>query len=241
MNKQDTIQLYTTLDENYDVYAKSLALLNKQIQKFDDYKEKIAQDVAIIYRRLELYVKNEFWNNYSTDLHTFLITNDQKFKIFPQEEFKSINAKYDFIESDKDFISQDLDEVFNIDFDFEMDFNNEEKSRHDKIDFVDKHIKTVLFCCDINKKQQNTLDNIVNSYKELFEKKNYICSRKDEATTEYEDLLDELTMKLMDDEHYDFNIDEDSIMTVREEDSYIWHIIYYKESNLSIIDKKEGK
>ena len=63
MEKQMDIE-YTELDNSYNTLAKALANLIKQHTKTQKKIQEIKQQLEIIYNRLEIYIKNEFYDTY---------------------------------------------------------------------------------------------------------------------------------------------------------------------------------
>lgn len=240
MEKEMQIEdLYTELDESYDKYAKDIMLLLKEMEQIQSHINKIDAKIQQEYLRLQLYIQNEFWMKYSIKKHSFLLLSEpeNKLVLFPQKELTEINALYDDI-GDSDFdIESELAELFNDDFDFSSIAEDEQTKAKKKIKFVNEHIKNREFEAVVNSKQRATLEQITRNYKNLLEKKTYLNNRKQEANDNYMEIIDDVTNTLVEDENYNFNPEEDSLMTVKLTDSSIWKFIYYNEDNLELLDQ----
>lgn len=227
--------LYTVLDEEYDSYAADLMFFQNETNLIQSHIKKIKDKVDQHYTRLQLYIKNEFWDKYNVKKHSFLMTEDspQKIVIFSQEEFKEINALYDEIgANDSDSIEQELEELFNDDFDFGAEIDESVNNTKKKIKFMLEHIKERLFECELNKKQCETLTKITFKYRNCIDKNNYLVSRKIESQENFDTVISELVDKLAEDEKYDYNPDDCELTTIKMKNSNIWKIIYYKTSDI---------
>jgi len=227
--------LYTVLDEEYDHYAADLMFFQNEANLIQTHIKKTKETVDQHYARLQLYIQNEFWDKYNVKKHSFLMTEDspQKIVIFSQEEFKEINALYDEIGSNNsDSIEQELEEIFNDDFDFGAEIDETMNNAKKKIKFMLEHIKERLFECKLNKKQCETLTKITFAYRNFIEKNNYLVTRKAESQDNFDSVINELIDKLVEDEKYNYNPDDCELTTVKMKNSNIWKIIYYKTSDI---------
>lgn len=238
----DKNELYTELDSTYDTLAKYVATTSRQIDKTRDKAEEIDKEFQINLNRLSLYIRNEFWDKYSYKRHTFLVTKDNSFKFYSQKKLKIATAKYEAMQEDED---DNFDKEFSLYFDDEFfDFEAEEeilkKQFEDKITFLEKELGKPLFETKINPKQEKTINKIVTYNKELEKKSNFAHDKVAGLEQEYNDCLQEIVSTLIDDEKYDFDIETDEIMTVRDPKTMIWHLIYFNADEVDVEEDEEN-
>lgn len=234
---ENTEELYTELNSDYDNLAKYIAKIARQIDKVNEKIKELDNDYQIQLNRLELYIKNEFWDKYSIKKHSFLMTTDKHFKFYTQKKMKSATAKYEAVQEENDV--DDFDEEFNMLFseDYGLDFEEEEAKKkqqfNEKVEFLEKELGRALFSVEVNSKQENTIGGIILQNEELEEKYRFAKEKLTNLQQEYDDCMNEIVSKLVDDTGYDFNIDTDEIMAVRDEDTMLWHLIYFNTEEIT--------
>ena len=93
MEKQMDIE-YTELDSSYNTLAKALANLIKQHTKTQKKIQEIKQQLEVIYNRLEIYIKNEFYDTYCYKKQVFILDKD-KIIFYKQSDMDKAKEAYD--------------------------------------------------------------------------------------------------------------------------------------------------
>lgn len=214
---------YIQLSDDYNELASDVASITKKHEKLKAKLDEIDAEFTIYLNRLVIYIKNEFWNKYSYKKHTFLIANNDDKKLirfFDQKDMKIAKAKYDSEQEDKKDVLEDDFNFFDDDIDDKKEFDN-------MIDFLQNNISTVKYECEINHKQENTIQKLTIDTDRIEEKYHYAKTIMRDLENDYTDCMSEIISRLEEDENYDFNMDTDEIMSVRNEETMTWHLIYY--------------
>jgi hypothetical protein len=230
---------YIQLNDDYNELASDISSITKKHEKLKAKLDDIDAEFTIYLNRLIIYIKNEFWNKYSYKKYTFLISNEKdgtkKIKFFDQKDMKIAKAKYDSEQEDKKDVLED-------DFNFFCDDDlNDKKEFDNMIDFLQNNISTVKFECDINHKQENTIRKLTIDTDRLEEHYHYAKTIMQDLESEYTDCMTEIISRLENDDEYDFNIETDEIMSIRDEETMIWHLIYYRLDSDTIEDSNDKK
>ena len=220
MNKKPN---YIQVDKKYDELASTIAELSKSHDAISKKEKEAKEEFSALLSRLSLYIKNEFWNKYSFKKHTFLITKDEKLRFYDQSEMKIAKAKYD-AEQEVD-VMEDYD-IFCDDGFFENSGDSSKKF-YDMLDFLQSKLSKLLFECNISQKQRTTLQLLTDNSDKIEQRHKFILQKKDDIESAYADCMADIIDKLTNDKAYDFDFENDEIMSVRDEKTMQWHLIYY--------------
>ena len=66
---------------------------------------------------------------------------------------------------------------------------------------------------------------------------NYYKWNVQNNTTDYTDCLNEILQQLTEDKKYNFNYDKDELVSVRDEKTMTWHLIFYPRANTDTLNK----
>lgn len=236
MEKQMDIE-YTELDSSYNTLAKALANLIKQHTKTQKKIQEIKQQLEVIYNRLEIYIKNEFYDTYCYKKQVFILDKD-KIIFYKQSDMDKAKEAYeDYIDEEDDF-DKEFEDMYNLDF-MDIDQIEEEDSNayHKMVDFLKKELKKPLYEKDINSKQIKTMNKIISSSLHIKEKYNYAQQKLSDLEADYTDCLNEILQQLTEDKKYNFNYDKDELVSVRDEKTMTWHLIFYPRANTDTLNK----
>lgn len=228
---------YIKLDSSYDDMARDFAELVRQHSKASKKIEEIKGELDILYNRLTLYCKNEFFNKYSSKKHSFIIEKDTIY-FYKEKDLKRAKQRYeDYVNDTYDF-DQEFEEMYNMDFmDIDELAQQDNKNYHKMVNFLIKNLGKPEYKCQINAKQKNSLNNIIRSCLNVEEKHNYMKQRISDLEADYTDCLNEILHQIQDDDNYEFDYEKDELVSVKDVKTGSWHLIYYPRVNSDTLNK----
>ena len=222
---------YTMLDESYDEQAKLFATLVRLHIKTKEKLHELHQKVLQANERLNLYIRNAFWDKFNTMKYSTII-DDGKIFFYNLKKVSALKIKFNEEQLDKDeyfnnlFNQQYMEQVMYFDelFDDEEEDYNENKLF---VEFLRKELGEPLFTSPITKQQHQTINGLTDKCYSAEDKRMFAKNQLDDMQEDYAQFLCDIVTKLAEDENYDFDPECDELMTVKDSQTKSWNIIYY--------------
>lgn len=225
---------YIQLDESYDDYAKDIATLRKKHDKIKNKVDELDKQFSVIANRIELYIKNVVWKDYSYKKYTFLISCNEKphhLKFFLKENVTIAREQYEEKCEDEDTTFDEELETVDDEFLFETvfgvaDLDEMEADYNDMITFLIEHSGTPSFDHTLTSSQEATINELAQQLDSVEKKFQYAKEKQNELSEAYDSCMMTIIETLEDDDDYDFNREVHEIVTSKDSNTMRWHLYY---------------
>jgi len=223
------MQIY--LNDDFNESAKELADLQKGINVIKKKLSEFQKEIKVNINRLTVYIINQFFKEYKFSEDIILFRRDNKIEFQKTDVVDLAKKKYEELKesSDDTWLLDELDMIGNEGILIAIEGSSGKQSDDSELesfyknyDNIKRYLPKTDKVFEINAKQKSQL-------KELFfncdnPKYQFLLDKLESFQSQYLEVVDDV-LDMLSTSEYDFNIETDEIITIRNDKDMSWHLV----------------
>ena len=212
--------VYTVLSgQGYDSLADAMALNDRNCGKLARKLDMLDTKLQVAANQLNLYVTNAMYKDYDCTVHSALFI-DGKVQVYMYEDVRRAVIKLH--EQDDEFVDEEYSAFFSYFNDDALDVDDSAMT----IDAIISYLPEPLFTMEVTERQVASFQDLAEQYDNIYRQHMFVTNKLNAAQDEHDELIRAILIKVLNDDRYNFDIDEDKIIVVKNEARCTYHAIF---------------
>lgn len=203
---------------NYNNLAEAMALIDRNCGKLERKLATLNTQLDVAANQLNLYVTNALFADYNCLEHSALFADDTM-SVYMYEDVRRAVIKLH--EQDDEFVDEEYSSFFNY-------FATDDEPQDERATFetLKEYLPEPLFVTPINPRQYASFHDLAQQYDSLFQQRAFVSNKLEASHDGYDEVVKTIITQALEDERYDFNIDQHRMIIIRDKVTCRHSVVY---------------